>query len=121
MIKRGKTPVLTEEQPRRLLESIKVVKKVTLPAGSHPTEITVSPDKTKIYVLSVMADGSTGVSAFALSSSSATAITTLSGTATAVGRTLIALIENRQRADGSVELPRALRDAGAPETIGGGA
>jgi YVTN family beta-propeller protein/VCBS repeat-containing protein len=57
---------------------------VTLPVGSHPTEITVSPDKTKIYVLSVMSNGSTGVSAFALSSSSATAITSLSGTATGV-------------------------------------
>ena len=39
---------------------------------------------------------------------------TLNGTAVAVGRTLIALIENGQRADGSVELPQALRDAGAP-------
>ena len=33
---------------------------------------------------------------------------TLNGTATAVGRTLIALLENHQRADGSVELPKAL-------------
>jgi seryl-tRNA synthetase len=44
---------------------------------------------------------------------------TLNGTAVAVSRTLIALIENGQRADGSVALPRALRDAGAPESIGG--
>jgi seryl-tRNA synthetase len=44
---------------------------------------------------------------------------TLNGTAVAVGRTLIALIENGQRADGSVGLPQTLRDAGAPETIGG--
>ncbi len=44
---------------------------------------------------------------------------TLNGTAVAVGRTLIALIENGQRADGSVALPAALREAGAPETIGG--
>jgi seryl-tRNA synthetase len=44
---------------------------------------------------------------------------TLNGTAVAVGRTLIALIENGQRADGSVALPAALRDAGAPQTIGG--
>jgi site-specific recombinase XerD len=35
VVKRGKTPVLTEEQARRLLESIKVVKKVTLPDGSE--------------------------------------------------------------------------------------
>jgi seryl-tRNA synthetase len=45
---------------------------------------------------------------------------TLNGTAVAVGRTLIALIENGQRADGSVRLPEALREAGAPEAIGGG-
>jgi len=44
---------------------------------------------------------------------------TLNGTAVAVSRTLIALIENGQRADGSVALPRALRDVGAPESIGG--
>ncbi len=43
---------------------------------------------------------------------------TLNGTAVAVGRTLIALVENGQRADGSVALPAALRDAGAPEAIG---
>jgi site-specific recombinase XerD len=35
VVKRGKTPVLTEEQARRLLESIKVVKKLTLPDGSE--------------------------------------------------------------------------------------
>ncbi len=44
---------------------------------------------------------------------------TLNGTAVAVGRTLIALLENGQRADGSVALPSALRDAGAPPLIGG--
>ena len=33
---------------------------------------------------------------------------TLNGTATAVSRTLIAIMENHQRADGSVELPKAL-------------
>jgi len=44
---------------------------------------------------------------------------TLNGTAVAVPRTLIALIENGQRADGSVALPQALRDAGAPQAIGG--
>ncbi len=43
---------------------------------------------------------------------------TLNGTAVAVGRTLIALIENGQLADGSVRLPQALVDAGAPATIG---
>jgi seryl-tRNA synthetase len=33
---------------------------------------------------------------------------TLNGTATAIGRTLIAILENNQRADGSVALPAAL-------------
>jgi seryl-tRNA synthetase len=44
---------------------------------------------------------------------------TLNGTALAVPRTLIALLENGQRADGSVVLPDALREAGAPAQIGG--
>src|SRR5438874_10113718 len=35
VVKRGKKPVLTEDQARRLLESIKVIKKVTLPDGSE--------------------------------------------------------------------------------------
>jgi seryl-tRNA synthetase len=35
---------------------------------------------------------------------------TLNGTATAVGRTLIAIMENRQRADGTVELPERLHE-----------
>jgi seryl-tRNA synthetase len=43
---------------------------------------------------------------------------TLNATAMAVPRVLIALIENGQRADGSVGLPEALRAAGAPEQIG---
>jgi seryl-tRNA synthetase len=34
---------------------------------------------------------------------------TLNGTAVAVGRTIIAILENHQRADGSVEIPDALR------------
>lgn len=33
---------------------------------------------------------------------------TLNGTATAIGRTLIAILENHQRADGSVDLPKTL-------------
>jgi seryl-tRNA synthetase len=38
---------------------------------------------------------------------------TLNGTAVAVGRTLVALLENGQQADGSVELPTALVPYGA--------
>ncbi|HKZ75683.1 MAG TPA: aminoacyl--tRNA ligase-related protein, partial [Actinomycetota bacterium] len=33
---------------------------------------------------------------------------TLNGTATAIGRTLIAILENNQREDGSVDVPKAL-------------
>ena len=39
---------------------------------------------------------------------------TLNGTAVAVGRTIIALLENGQRDDGSVEFPPALVTVGAP-------
>jgi seryl-tRNA synthetase len=42
---------------------------------------------------------------------------TLNGTAVAVGRTLIALLENGQRADGSVALPEALIAYGAPAEL----
>jgi seryl-tRNA synthetase len=42
---------------------------------------------------------------------------TLNGTAVAVGRTLIALLENGQTEDGNVELPSALQEFGAPERI----
>jgi seryl-tRNA synthetase len=42
---------------------------------------------------------------------------TLNGTAVAVGRTLIALVENGQRGDGSVELPAALHEFGVPPRI----
>jgi seryl-tRNA synthetase len=42
---------------------------------------------------------------------------TLNGTAVAVGRTIVALLENGQRADGSVELPEALTAYGAPARL----
>ncbi|MCE3267233.1 MAG: serine--tRNA ligase [Solirubrobacterales bacterium] len=42
---------------------------------------------------------------------------TLNGTAVAVGRTLIALMENRQARDGSVSTPAALKEFGLPERI----
>jgi seryl-tRNA synthetase len=42
---------------------------------------------------------------------------TLNGTAVAVQRTLIALIENRQQEDGSFSLPTSLHEYGAPERI----
>jgi seryl-tRNA synthetase len=43
---------------------------------------------------------------------------TLNGTAVAVGRTIIALIENRQDRDGGFTLPNILQSFGAPEKIG---
>jgi seryl-tRNA synthetase len=42
---------------------------------------------------------------------------TLNGTAVAVGRTIVALLENGQQADGSVELPEVLLPYGAPERL----
>ncbi len=42
---------------------------------------------------------------------------TLNGTAVAVGRTLIALLENGQRDDGSVALPACLEPFGAPAAL----
>ena len=43
---------------------------------------------------------------------------TLNGTAVAVQRTLIALIENRQEEDGSFSLPTSMHQYGAPDRIG---
>ncbi len=45
------------------------------------------------------------------------ALHTLNGTAVAVGRTLIAILENGQREDGTVVLPEALVPYGAPERL----
>jgi seryl-tRNA synthetase len=42
---------------------------------------------------------------------------TLNGTAVAVGRTIVALLENGQRGDGTVELPPVLLPYGAPAEI----
>ena len=42
---------------------------------------------------------------------------TLNGTAVAVGRTLIALLENGQQEDGSVVIPEVLRPYGAPDAL----
>jgi seryl-tRNA synthetase len=48
----------------------------------------------------------------------AQALHTLNGTAVAVGRTMIALIENRQNRVGGFTLPNILHSYGAPERIG---
>jgi seryl-tRNA synthetase len=45
------------------------------------------------------------------------AVHTLNGTAVAVGRTLIAIMENFQREDGSIGVPEVLRRFGAPSEI----
>jgi seryl-tRNA synthetase len=42
---------------------------------------------------------------------------TLNGTAVAVGRTIIALLENHQRQDGSVAVPLCLQAHGAPAVL----
>jgi seryl-tRNA synthetase len=42
---------------------------------------------------------------------------TLNGTAVAVGRTIVALLENGQQADGSVVLPGVLAPFGAPARL----
>jgi seryl-tRNA synthetase len=42
---------------------------------------------------------------------------TLNGTAVAVGRTIIAIVENHQQGDGTIAVPPVLHDFGAPETI----
>jgi seryl-tRNA synthetase len=42
---------------------------------------------------------------------------TLNGTAVAVGRTIIALVENSQRDDGTIAIPSVLHGYGAPEEI----
>jgi seryl-tRNA synthetase len=42
---------------------------------------------------------------------------TLNGTAVAVGRTIVAIMENYQREDGGIDLPEALQRYGAPSEI----
>jgi seryl-tRNA synthetase len=42
---------------------------------------------------------------------------TLNGTAVAVGRTIIAIVENGQQDDGTIVIPEALHAVGAPRTI----
>jgi seryl-tRNA synthetase len=42
---------------------------------------------------------------------------TLNGTAVAVGRTIIAIVENHQREDGSIDIPAVLHPFGAPERL----
>ena len=44
-------------------------------------------------------------------------VATLNGTAVAVGRTLIALLENGQRDDGTVAIPEVLHPWGAPSEL----
>ncbi|MFT4034629.1 MAG: serine--tRNA ligase [Patulibacter sp.] len=45
------------------------------------------------------------------------AVATLNGTATAVGRTIIAILENHQQQDGTVAIPAALHPFGAPPVL----
>jgi seryl-tRNA synthetase len=45
---------------------------------------------------------------------------TLNGTAVAVGRTIIAIVENHQRDDGTIDVPAVLQQYGAPAEISAG-
>lgn len=45
-------------------------------------------------------------------------VATLNGTAVAVGRTIIAILENHQQEDGTVHVPEVLHAFGAPKVIG---
>lgn len=45
-------------------------------------------------------------------------LATLNGTAVAVGRTMVAIMENHQQADGTVKIPECLIPFGAPAVIG---
>ncbi len=47
-------------------------------------------------------------------------VATLNGSALAIGRTLIALLENYQRADGTIAVPEALRQYVGQATIEAG-
>jgi YVTN family beta-propeller protein/VCBS repeat-containing protein len=57
---------------------------VTLPAGSLPTGIVVSPDKTKIYVISKKATGGGTVAVFGYTSSTVTTIANFTSTPTSL-------------------------------------
>jgi seryl-tRNA synthetase len=48
---------------------------------------------------------------------SPTPVHTLNGTAVAVGRTIVALMENFQTADGEVSVPPVLQEHGAPPVL----
>jgi seryl-tRNA synthetase len=81
-----------------------------LPGQGRYRELTSCSDTTDYQArrLDVRYRGPDGKPAF---------VHTLNGTAVAVGRTIIALLENGQRDDGSVALPSVLRQYGAPETL----
>ena len=56
--------------------------------------------------------------AFAIEKNKPEAVHTLNGTGLAVGRTLVAVMENYQNADGSITVPEVLRPyLGGQETV----
>ncbi len=81
-----------------------------LPGQGRYRELTSCSDTTDFQArrLDVRARGADGRPA---------TVHTLNGTAVAVGRTIIALLENGQRDDGSVVLPQALVACGAPAVL----
>jgi YVTN family beta-propeller protein/VCBS repeat-containing protein len=98
----------------------KVTSTVKMPTGSTPTGITVSPDRTKLYVTSTKADGGGSVSVIGYTSSTVTKIADFASTPTG----LAVSPDNKQlyvsSADGKVSVynttTRALL---ATRTIGG--
>jgi seryl-tRNA synthetase len=80
-----------------------------IPSQSRYRELTSCSNTTDYQArrlnIRVRADGRTQV------------LHTLNGTAVAVGRTIVALLENGQRADGSVVLPQSLHPYGAPAVL----
>jgi seryl-tRNA synthetase len=62
-------------------------------------------------------DRSTGPPGEPAASQRTQTVHTLNGTAVAVGRTIVAVLENGQRADGGVELPQCLLPFGAPAAL----
>jgi seryl-tRNA synthetase len=91
---------------------------VWLPSEGRYRELTSCSNTTDYQArrlnIRARSGGSPGASAGARRTETAH---TLNGTAVAVGRTIIALLENGQREDGSVDVPAGLAEHGAPERL----
>lgn len=93
---------------------------VKLPAGSRPTDIAVSPDKTKIYVISSTADGRGSVALIGYTSSTSSKIADMAGTP----KGLAVSADNKRlyvsSADGTVSvIDTVAKKVVATHTVGG--